>query len=74
MMWQEYHVFVLTRVGESPEEVKDWENTEKVRLYYNHVTLKSESPVPSQYLDTKATIAVIHHHWCMYLWKDRHHT
>ena len=41
-MWQEYHVFGLTRAGESPEEGKE-ENTEKVRLYYNHI--------PAEYME-----------------------
>ena len=41
-MGQEYHVFGLTREGESPEEGKE-ENTEKFRLYYNHI--------PAEYME-----------------------
>ena len=41
-MWQEYHVFGSTREGESPEEGKE-ENTEKFRLYYNHI--------PAEYME-----------------------
>ena len=77
MMWQEYHVFGSTRGGESSEEGKE-ENTEKVRLYYNHI--------PAEYLGTlvrkSSTFTKLrhqgnpcsHHLWCIYLWKNRHHT
>ena len=40
-MWQEYHVFGLTRAGEGSEEGKE-ENTE-VRLYYNNI--------PAEYME-----------------------
>ena len=76
VMWQEYHVFGSTWAGESPEEEKE-ENTDKVRLYYNHI--------PAEYLGTlvrkSSTFTKLrhqgthcsHHLWCIYLWKSRHH-
>ena len=55
--------------GGSPEEGKE-ENTEKVRLYYNHI--------PAEYLGTLKLRhqgnPCSHHLWCIYLWKNRHHT
>ena len=63
-MWQEYHVFGLTREGESPEEGKE-ETTEKVRLYYNLIPAEylGTLVVPSQNLDTKATNHCSHYLW-----------
>ena len=61
VMWQEYHVFGSTSAGESPEEGKE-ENTEKVILYYKHISVEYmvlHYTVPSQYLDVKAPIVVI---------------
>ena len=56
-MWKEYNVFGSTRAGESPEEGKE-ENTEKVRLYYNHI--------PAEYMENfevrkSSTFTILRH-------------
>ena len=78
LVWQEYHVFGSTRVGESQEEGKE-ENTEKVRLYYNHI--------PAEYMENfqvrkYSTYTIFRHQgthcshylWCIYIMKNRHLT